>query len=81
MLTIFNTVGQKNYVSRVVWPWARYPFYLMGGFYTIHGQQIDSLLAAAQTTPYFFIEDIYITGLCAHKANLTLRTKLPYVMI
>ncbi|XP_057369826.1 beta-1,3-galactosyltransferase 5-like isoform X2 [Daphnia carinata] len=62
--------SQKHYVSRLVWPWPRYPSYLMGGCYAISGQSITPLLGATQTTPFFWIEDIYLTGLCASKANI-----------
>lgn len=67
-------IDQKHYVSRRVWPWPRYPNYLMGGCYAIAGQAVKSLLAATQTTPFFWIEDIYLTGLCASKVNVSLQS-------
>ncbi|KAK4017999.1 hypothetical protein OUZ56_000070 [Daphnia magna] len=70
--------SQKHYVSRRVWPWPRYPSYLMGGCYAISGQAVKPLLAATQTTPFFWIEDIYLTGLCASKANVSLQTQPKY---
>lgn len=50
----------------------------MGGCYAIGGQAVKLLLAAIQITPYFTFEDVYITGLCASKANVTLRTEPQY---
>lgn len=73
--TNFCLTDQKHYVSRRVWPWPRYPSYLMGGCYAISGQAVKPLLAATQTTPFFWIEDIYLTGLCATKANVSLHTQ------
>lgn len=65
-------VGNKYYVSSRTWPWSYYPTYLSGGGYFIGRKAILPLLAAAQTTPYFPLEDVYVTGLCAWKANITL---------
>lgn len=48
----------------------------MGGFYVMDGQSIETLLAATQTTPYFAFEDIYLTGLCASKVNITINSQL-----
>ena len=31
---------------------------------------VDHLLAAAQVTPYFTFEDVYISGLCVQKSSL-----------
>ncbi|XP_059350798.1 uncharacterized protein LOC130693163 [Daphnia carinata] len=56
------------------WPWTRMPTYLEGGGVVIAGSAVRSLLAAMQTTPYFIKDDIYLTGLCAEKARLQMRT-------
>jgi hypothetical protein len=37
------------------------------------GSAISSLLAAAQTTPYFPFDDVYLTGLCTAKAGIKVR--------
>ena len=52
------------------YPWDKYPPYVMGGCYLISRPAIDSLLAAASTTPYFLLEDVYLSGLCAPKGNV-----------
>lgn len=60
----------KWYVSTEVWPWQNYPPYLYGGSYLISRAAIGPLLAAAQVTPYFMFEDVYLIGLCARKAGV-----------
>ena len=40
--------------------------------YLMPRSTIKRLLAAAQTTPYYHDEAIYLTGFCASKANVTL---------
>jgi hypothetical protein len=62
----------KFAVSVDDWPWSNYPPYSMGAFLLMPGSVIQSLLAAAQTTPYFPFEDAYI-GLCADKARVKMR--------
>lgn len=61
-------------MSWETWPWDYYPTYLMGGCYLIASTAVDSLLAAASTTPYFDFEDVYLNGLCARKAGVKLMT-------
>ena len=65
-------LGEKWFVSWDKWPWEYYPTYIMGGSYLIAGTAIDSLLAAASTTPFFDFEDVYLSGLCAPKAGVKL---------
>ncbi|KAK4026470.1 hypothetical protein OUZ56_015466 [Daphnia magna] len=57
-------------ISEQLWPWSTYPTYVSGGCYLIDSAAIGPLLAAAQTTPYFPFEDLYVNGLCARKANV-----------
>ena len=68
-------LGHRHYVSREVWPWPRYPSYLMGGAYLISGgsSTLRRLLAAVQTTPFFPLEDAYIIGLCAPRVDIAIR--------
>ena len=56
------------------WPWQTSPDYLLGPSVLIPGKTITPLLAAAQTTPYYHIDDLYLTGLCNQKANIKLRS-------
>ncbi|KAI9563442.1 hypothetical protein GHT06_010905 [Daphnia sinensis] len=61
---------KKWAISEQLWPWSTYPTYVSGGCYLIDSAAIGPLLAAAQTTPYFPFEDLYVNGLCARKANV-----------
>lgn len=62
--------SDKWIIDRRLWPWSTYPTYVSGGCYLIASSAIGQLLAAAQTTPYFPFEDLYVTGLCARKAEV-----------
>ena len=45
----------------------------LGAAVLMPGIVISSLLAAAQTTPYFPFDDVYLTGLCTAKAGIKVR--------
>ena len=75
---VLSATESKYYVSRQTWPWSKYPPYLFGGAYVIGRDAVGHLLAAAQTTPFFVFEDVYITGLCAYKANITVISSKRY---
>ena len=60
-------------VSYEEWPWTSYPPYVFGASILISGKAVSPLLEAAQETPYFEMEDIYLTGLVARKAGVRLR--------
>ncbi|XP_046631941.1 uncharacterized protein LOC124311473 [Daphnia pulicaria] len=64
--------GEKM-VTLDEWPWNTYPKYFNGPAYLMHKSTILPLLAAIQTTPAFFLEEVYITGICADKAGLSRR--------
>jgi hypothetical protein len=68
-------LGHRHYVGKEMWPWPRYPSYLMGGAYLISGgsSTLRRLLAAVQTTPFFPLEDAYIIGLCAPRVSIPIR--------
>jgi hypothetical protein len=65
--------GGEKMVSLDEWPWNTYPKYFNGPAYLMHKSTILPLLAAIQTTPAFFLEEVYITGICADKAGLSRR--------
>ncbi|XP_057380407.2 uncharacterized protein LOC130702811 [Daphnia carinata] len=53
-------------------PWNTYPDYYDGStYYILHGTTILPLLAAMQTTPFFHLEDVYVTGICRVKAGIS----------
>lgn len=66
--------GSKWKISFDEWPWESYPPYFSGGSVLIPGRTIGPLLAAAEVTPYLWIDDIYLSGLLAEKANISLRS-------
>ena len=63
-------LGNKYYIAFETYPWVELPLYVFGGFYIISQETISLLLDAAQTTPYFPFEDVYLSGFCASKANV-----------
>jgi hypothetical protein len=71
IVTIF--IEGKWEISLENWPWKKYPIYVSGGAVIISGSAISSLLAAAQTTPYFPFDDTYLSGLCTGKAGIKVR--------
>ncbi|RXG71566.1 Beta-1,3-galactosyltransferase 1 [Armadillidium vulgare] len=48
----------------------KYPNYLSGTSYVISGNIAKKLLGAALDTPYFHLEDVFITGICAKKIGV-----------
>ena len=59
------------------WPWKDYPQQsLSRSAYILTHEAIVPLLAAIQTTPMTNYEDIYLTGICAEKANVEIK-KMP----
>ena len=54
------------------YPWHNYPNYLSGCSYLIVGKALHPLLAAAQTVPYHAFDDLYLTGFCSERANVTI---------
>lgn len=65
---------KEGYMSTTVQqhPWDNYPDYFDGStYYILHGTTILPLLAAMQTTPFFHLEDVYVTGICRVKAGIS----------
>ncbi|XP_044269757.1 beta-1,3-galactosyltransferase 1-like [Tribolium madens] len=62
----------KWYVPYEVYPDDKYPAYLCGATYLMSADVAVKLYHFAFETPIFYIEDIYITGMCSKKANVTL---------
>lgn len=59
----------KWYTPIRLYPYSRYPKYVSGTGYVISGDLVEDLYSSALRTELFWIEDVYITGLCAEKAN------------
>ena len=76
---IFKDPKHKSVISFDEWPWNSYPQYVEGSFYLLTHDAIVPLLAAIQTTPMIPFEDVYLTGICAEKANV--ETKNQYMLM
>ncbi|GIY64433.1 lactosylceramide 1,3-N-acetyl-beta-D-glucosaminyltransferase [Caerostris extrusa] len=63
----------KYEVSQNELPGQYYPPYCSGMAYVFASSVRDRLLEASLTTPIFFIEDVYLTGFCRHKAGIVIR--------
>ncbi|XP_072937738.1 uncharacterized protein [Epargyreus clarus] len=59
----------KWYSPRYMYGGRVYPRYLSGTGYALSADTAKALYAAALTTNYFHLEDIYITGMCAVRAH------------
>ncbi|XP_014362624.2 uncharacterized protein LOC106714171 isoform X1 [Papilio machaon] len=59
----------KWYSPRYMYSGRVYPRYLSGTGYVLSAPAARALYAAALTTTYFHLEDIYITGMCALRSN------------
>ncbi|XP_054713889.1 beta-1,3-galactosyltransferase 5-like [Uloborus diversus] len=60
----------KYEVSENELPGEYYPPYCSGMAYLFSSAVRDRLLQASLATPVFFIEDVYLTGFCRHKAGV-----------
>ncbi len=78
-LTLNCWTGKWGY-SYKVWPWSHLPKYIDGPFYLISGNAVAPLLAAAQTTPFFISEDVYLSGLCSRKVGVSIRSSTKYYL-
>ena len=64
--------SSKWYTPIGVYSEPTYPDYVSGSAYVISGDLIQDLYTTTQRVPFFWVEDIYITGLCPAKLNATL---------
>ncbi|KYB26485.1 Beta-1,3-galactosyltransferase brn-like Protein [Tribolium castaneum] len=64
--------ASKWFVPYELYPDEKYPPYLCGAAYIMSADVAVKLYRVALETPIFYIEDVYITGMCAKKANVTL---------
>ncbi|KFM78224.1 Beta-1,3-galactosyltransferase 5, partial [Stegodyphus mimosarum] len=62
----------KYEVSENELPGEYYPPYCSGMAYVFSAAVRDRLLEASFVTPVFFIEDVYLTGFCRHKAGIVI---------
>ena len=64
----------KWYVSRSLYAEKKYPAFAHGPTYGMTVSAAEPLFNASIRMPYFYLEDVAITGLCAHKMDI-LRTE------
>ncbi|XP_054718208.1 beta-1,3-galactosyltransferase 1-like [Uloborus diversus] len=62
--------NSKWYVPEVVYPGRVYPPYLSGTGYVMSRESASVLYRTALNTAFFYLEDIFITGICASRAGL-----------
>lgn len=60
-----------RYVPYDWYPDEKYPDYLCGPTYLMSSDVAKKLFLCAMQTPVFYIEDVYVTGICAKKVNIT----------
>lgn len=65
-----HTMHFKYKVKSEQLPGAFFPQYCAGFGYAMSRSVVEKLYAAALTTPYFFIEDVFVTGFCRQKAGV-----------
>ncbi|XP_063908456.1 beta-1,3-galactosyltransferase 1-like isoform X2 [Zophobas morio] len=69
----FRDPRSKWYVPRELFPEEKYPDYLCGPTYLMSSDVAENLYRCTFETPIFYIEDVYITGICAKKINVVPR--------
>ena len=72
-ITGAHPVQDKNskwYTPRGMFNGTVYPSYCSGTSYVISGDAIGRLYNTTLATPCFWLEDVYITGICRTKANV-----------
>lgn len=62
----------KWYVTMEEYPEATYPSYLSGWFYITNQKTARDLVVAAENKEYFWIDDIFITGVLAEQLQISL---------
>lgn len=60
----------KYYTPHYMFREGKYPNYLSGTGYLMSGDMVKRLFDAALTTPYFHLEDVFLTGICAKKIGV-----------
>lgn len=60
----------KWYTPRYMFREGKYPNYLSGTGYVMSGDLIKPLFDTAISTPYFHLEDVFLTGICAKKIGV-----------
>uniref|UniRef100_A0A1B0AI29 Hexosyltransferase n=1 Tax=Glossina pallidipes TaxID=7398 RepID=A0A1B0AI29_GLOPL len=65
-----ENVSSKWYMPSYMYPGDKYPTYLSGAGYLMSMDVVPELYMAALNTSLIYLEDVYITGMCAQRAHL-----------
>lgn len=65
-----SNISSKWYMPSYMYPDGKYPNYLSGSGYLMTTDVIKQLYRAALETAIIYLEDVYVTGLCAERANI-----------
>ena len=63
-------INSKWYVPSGMFNEPVYPSYCSGTSYVISADAVERLYSTTLVTPYVWLEDVYITGICRTKANV-----------
>ena len=69
---VVRSNDSKWYVPKERYPLRFYPPYVLGGGYAITQRAATALCQAAYSEPFFFIEDVFLTGFTRKLTNVTL---------
>lgn len=67
---VLSNVKSKWYMPYYMYPQDMYPHYLSGSGYLMSMDVVPKLYKAALNTSLIYLEDVYVTGMCAEKAHL-----------
>ncbi|XP_011211781.2 beta-1,3-galactosyltransferase 5 [Bactrocera dorsalis] len=68
-----RNVANKWFVSEHEWPRTTYPAYLSGWLYITNPATALRLVEQAQQTPFFWIDDTWVTGILREKLNISMQ--------
>lgn len=67
---VLSNVKSKWYMPYYMYPQDEYPQYLSGSGYLMSMDVVPQLYKASLNTSLIYLEDVYVTGMCAEKAHL-----------
>ncbi|CAL4061818.1 unnamed protein product, partial [Meganyctiphanes norvegica] len=65
-----HSIDSKWYTPQHMYNEKVYPNYVSGTGYVMSGDVVEPLLKTAAVTPYFHLEDVFLTGICAKAIGL-----------
>uniref|UniRef100_A0A1I8QF63 Hexosyltransferase n=2 Tax=Stomoxys calcitrans TaxID=35570 RepID=A0A1I8QF63_STOCA len=71
--SVLSNVKSKWYMPYYMYQKDKYPPYLSGSGYLMSMDVVPRLYEAALNTSLIYLEDVYVTGMCAEKAHLQRR--------